>query len=504
MFPPNIYRRSGIAASLVLAFGLTGASYAQTVLVDPAATADNLTTFNTVHEAVLSFATTGANGSNPAPNIINLATASPITDKVVADSDPGAASQVTISGDIVIQGQGGQQAIWVGQPLSDAEQTIRNSTTAPPLPCLAWRQPVNLTVKNVTFIPGDPTMMSFFVLKSPSAAGTTSATVENCIFTANNGSNQPLTTTGQDDPDVMASGVIALGAGGDCIYAMSREEQGNFELNVINTVFASFATLDPSTSKFHTTSDCIISYMQGLNAGNFISSELNVYPGTVFANAGRGIQNPYGGNVNVKGSADKPVVFRNLTGLAGIWNYSDAATQPTACTVDHAHFYKLTLNALGEYAVRGFLNSVTNTVIADCGSDGINLQASGALPPAGEATDTLTIDHTVIHNSGSGGTPSGIYAYAAFNRNINVTNSVFTGPGKVGIAYNGSGVVNVSNTVLSRNGDNALQAQTAGSGTINLDSSVSDAAVTYENMTDPFAANFFKVQGSDVKDWSVY
>jgi len=495
--PTTIVRYLG---GSLAAFVLCATASAQTVVVDASNGSPNgTTTFNTLHDAVASFASgTGTNAGNPAANVINVAPGTPVVDKVNADVEHPT-TPMTILGDLTIQGDGGL-AIMAGQPLENGEQVIRvtDTPTNPPLrPSFAWRQPGTLTLKNIAFIPTDPIMRGLVAIKAPNSSDDPVVNVENCVFTANNGSNQPVTTTGKDDPNLTDPGVIALAAGGDALFALSVPARGDLTVNVTNSVFASFALP-------HATSDGIISFLNG-TAGDYISSFLNVNEGCVFANSGRGIQNPYGGIVNVAGTAVNPVVFRNMTGASVIFNYSDAAIQPTACNVNFARFYNNNGIAVAELLSRAFINNISNTVIAESpNADGINIQANGALPPNGEATNTITIDNVTIHNAGVGGTPGAIYIAAANNRNVNITNSTFTGPGKNGIVNNSAGIVNVSESTLSLNGPNALLAATAGSGTVNLDTSVDHIQVDYVNMNDPFSPDFFKVAGSDVRDWSVY
>ncbi len=507
MISKHFFRSNALTwGGAIAAVCIAGASSGQTVTVDAAnASPNGTTTFNTLHDAVASFATgTGSNAGNIAANVINIAPGTPVIDKVNADIEHPTAA-MTIAGDMTIQGAGGLATL-AGQPLQNGEQVLRetNSVNSPPVrPSFAWRQAGVLTLKNIAFVPTDATMRGLLLIKSPTSSDDLTVNLENCVLTSNNGSNLPIVTTGREPaPDLNASGVVTLGDKGDAIWALSRFERGDLTLNLKNTVIASFS----SVSAGHN-ADGIIAYMNGTTS-DLINCTVNINEGCVFANIdGRAIQNPYGGIVNVNGTASNPVVFREILGAQTIYNGSDTtgATQPTAVNVNYARFFNITGNAISEVLARAFVNSVTNTVIANGLDDGIRLAASGALPPNGEASGTITMDNLVIHNAGSGATPGGIYLALASNRILNITNSVFTGNDKHGIVNNGTGTVNVSNTILSTAGANALRTPpTVGTGVINLDPTVTNQAVEYVNMTDPFSPDFFKVVGSAVSDWSVY
>lgn len=333
-------------------------------------------------------------------------------------------------------------------------------------------------------------------------AGEFTISFEDCVFTANNGSNAPVTTTGQDDPDMNDPSVIKLAEGGDGMFILSRAERGDLVTNFTNTIVASFGQ--------GTNADGIIGFMNG-TAGDFINCVMNINEGCVFANiTGRGIQNPYGGYVNVQGTETNPVVFRNIAGTSAIWMISDSDIQPTATKIDYANFYNLTGTAVQETAgfPRGFIADVTNSKFGPSAGDAMGYSSAGAVPPNGEAASTQIIDNCVFHNTGSGSLPSQIYTFANFNRTLNVTNSIFTGAGKNGIGSGGTaGMINVSNSIMSMNGPNALGTKKGGAGEANInidEATVTEIEVSYVNETDPFSPDFLKVVTSDVNDWSVY
>lgn len=149
----NAFLRKSVA---IAGLGLIGAAaQAQTVTVDPdLASPDGTTTFNTLLSAIQSFSTGGTNHGNAAANLIKIKPGTPIIEKLSIDAEHPSAP-IAIDGDLTIEGDG-DLAVIAGQPLDNTEQVLR-VTTIPALPGFAWRQPVNLTVRNVAFIPTDPT-----------------------------------------------------------------------------------------------------------------------------------------------------------------------------------------------------------------------------------------------------------------------------------------------------------------------------------------------------------
>jgi len=207
----------------------------------------------------------------------------------------------------------------------------------------------------------------------------------------------------------------------------------------------------------------------------------------------------------VNGTASNPVVIRENTGSPAIVAYGSADdVQPTACSINYTRFYNLNGGAFQEATNRAFLASVTNSIIANANNQGLYLAAAGTTPDNGEATSTVTIDNDIFHACGGGATPANIYGGPASNRSMEITNSIFTGSATNGVVNDGTGVYNISNSILSLTGPNALLAATSGAGTINVDGSVSNVQVDYVNMDDPFSPDFFKVVQAAVGDWNLY
>ncbi len=110
--------RHGLYAAVLL---LPGALAAQTVTVDPNATADGVTVFNTIREAVLSFDVgTGSNGADTAGNIVEIVAFGPFNEVI-----PG------IFGDDVSTGGALALAVLTDNDRSDNTVTIRGKGVKP-------------------------------------------------------------------------------------------------------------------------------------------------------------------------------------------------------------------------------------------------------------------------------------------------------------------------------------------------------------------------------------
>ncbi len=515
--------RLAVALGLVGAGCFSGSAFAQTVTVDPTGTANGTTVFTDLQSALASFGTGGTNTGNVAANVINVrADHGPVIGKVtavVADStSPAAPVTLTIDDDITIQGVDGTGspalAVFAGQANLATDQTLRTGA----FPAFAWRQAVDLTVKNIAFIPADPAggqlINSFMVVKAPGVAGQNPVVnIEDCVFTANDGSNQPLTTTGrpEDDAKLGNAGVIGMAPGAAGIWGFSRSERGDLTINVTNSVFASMTPLTGANPRV----EAFKVWMSGLDT-DFINCFLNINEGCVFANLdGNVAQVSWSSIIRMKGTETNPIIVRNLQNAgspAVVWlYYAPADLQPVAGEFDYVRFYDCLPPVIAEGGVlgdgsRAWINHVKNCVFANTG-DGISLRAvTGLLDTTGFGKDTVTVEDSVFHNAGTGTNAGALYGFAAATRPVTITNSIFTDNStKYGLYNTSTAVWTVTDSVLSTTGANPLVAATGGTGTINVDASVTNGEVTYENMDDPFAANFFEpTANSSVNDWSIY
>lgn len=529
----SFFSKTGITlAAVFAAVSISTMAYSQTVTVSATQTANGTTVFNNLQDAINSFAVAGVNHGNAAPDIINVrADQGPIFGKVIAlkaDSSFGTQPppvNLVLEENLTIQGvdAGGNPslAVFATSFATNTEQTLRNNG----FPAFVWHQSVDLTVKNIAFIPKDISMVpanmttAFMIVRAAAEPKNVVVNVEDCVFTANNGSDQPITITGrpEDDDKINDPNTILMPQGSSAIMSFSRQERGDMVLNFKNSVVASTTAKFSSGTRF----EAFKAWMSG-TPQDIITHRVNILEGSVFANLdGNVIQNNWASFVSIKGTAEKPVIIRKLTRAgapAAIWNaFQISVNQPSACEIDYARFYDIACvmvmegrgGITGYSSARSWVNSVKNTVFANGLSDALILASESNFDSTGIATSEITIDKTVFHSVGSGGTPSGIYAYDTLTRNLNVTNSYFTDSDANSFALtNTSPNTNwtVTNSILSTNGSSALAGQIAGSesGKINLDPTVTDVEVTYLNTTDPFHPDFFKIAGSDVRDWSVY
>ncbi len=511
-------RRMALAAGLAGVTCLAGSGYAQTVTVDPTGAANGTTIFTNLQDAVASFATGGSNVGNVAANVINVRSDhGPVTGSMVADTAAAAPIRLIISDAITIKGvdAGGADtmAVFAGTALPNEQQVVRNGA----FPAFVWRQPADLTVRNIAFIPASPgsgpEMRSFMVLKSPVApAHEPVVNIEDCVFTSNNGSNQPITTTGrpEDDSKLSEGGVISMASGSAGIWSLSEAAGAGITLNVTDSVFASFSPLTGSNPR----AEAFKTWMTGLDT-NIINAFLNINEGCVFANIdGNVAQVSWAAMIKMNGTADNPIIVRNLQNSgspAVVWLYYEPAdVQPCAGEFNYVRFYDCIPPVISEGGIigdgsRAFVNSVTNTIIANTG-DGLALRSGTDFDSTGKGLPQVTVNNVVMHNSGTGASaPAGIYSEATAARPVNITNSIFTdNSAKYGLWNGSSAVWTVTNTTLSTTGANPLLAATGGSGTINTDGTVTNQEVTYVNMDDPFSPDFFKVVQSQVNDWAIY
>jgi hypothetical protein len=129
--------RHGIAVAAVF---LPGALAAQIVTVDPAATADGVTVFNTIQDAVLSFDIgTGSNAADTAPNIVEVVAFGPFDEVIPAVfgddvSTGGAIAKIVLTDDdrsdntVTIRGKGVKPLLLVQYAYSFAALTARGTS----------------------------------------------------------------------------------------------------------------------------------------------------------------------------------------------------------------------------------------------------------------------------------------------------------------------------------------------------------------------------------------
>jgi len=510
MISPGILKRGALVGMMSLFAGLASA---QTVTVDASlGSPNNTTTFNNLQDAIGSFRASastggaGVNNGNVLPNIVNVISTTPVTGTANFDALAAAVRPelIIMDEDLIVQGQGGLGVF--------AGSRIASSTTNG---AFVWRQKFNLTLNDMAIIPADTTPAALCYFKATQEAGDAPVvTLNNCVITGNNGSNQPVTVTGLDNPDLSAAGVITLANANDGLYAVSRVENGSLTVNLNNTVISAFSKGGNS--------DGIIMFMQGTTT-DIINTFVNVNAGCVISEIPRfGIQNDYGGFLNINGSLVDPVIMMDV-GADGIWTNSDpsGATQAVVTKVNYANILNVKGTAIKEQETggRGFVDSVTNTKIANTTGPAIALYSKGALPPGGYVSNTVTIDNVVVHNNTIASTPadydnlSALIASPSYqttnrsNRAVTVSNSTLTGgAGQIGIYNSSDGAYTVSNTVVSLTGSNALSDDflAVSPGVITEGTGNTFGAVSYANTTDPSLPTFLVPLTSSVSDWSVY
>jgi len=509
---------------LMLPLGL----WAQTVSVDATNGApDNTTTFNSLQIAITSFqasgdVTAGTNGGgvgnnhgNVAADIINIISAAPIDEAIFIDAQATAAAGLhVLDEDLVIQGSSVTAIVALKQT---GFGTIANDCG------LFWRQDVDLTLKDIIFIPSlsNTPADDALYFRSTTNAQDTIVNVENVTVTSNNGSNAPIITTGLEDGAAVEALLDApgtVGFGDDGIYVVSRLEGGSITMNATKLIISAFNetfTMDPARTG-ELASDGIMVFMSGAIT-DIINAFLNLNEGCVISQVPRfGIQNPYGGYLKINGTHANPVILYNCHS-DGIWNFSSLAapTQATICEVNNCIIVNCDGTGIKEQedAGRGFVKSVTNTIIANCMMPGIELYANGVLPPG--VTDTVTIDNVTIHNCGYNPGTDVLYDFrgAAIasptysttyksNRNVAITDTIITGLGLTGIYNSSTGTYTVDfSSLVTENMTGyayMLGSQTAGTSLITLGGDVIDKNPRYVTYADAdFAStNYMDVDNS--------
>ena len=310
----------------------------------------------------------------------------------------------------------------------------------------------------------------------------------------------PVTTTGLDVPDLSA----ATGFGDDGVYVVSVTAGGSITMNATNFIVSSFNTsfnMDPERTD-EGNNDGLMVYMTGAT-NDIINAFLNLGEGCVISNTPRfGIQNPYGGAVTIAGAADNRVIFNNIHSDA-IWCYSDSSgvTQATTLSVDECVINNVDGTACKEQetAGRGFVTSVTNTIITNCGGPAIELYSSGTEAPTMTSRDVV-ISNVTIDNCGFDADPGTDYdlracgigspTYQSTNasdRNVDISDTIISGC-NTGIYNSGTGTYTVDYVGLY-----ALTAQTGG--TVTLGSNViTENPAFYDDSASLFAsANYYDV-----------
>ncbi|MBN1903114.1 hypothetical protein JW926_17465 [Candidatus Sumerlaeota bacterium] len=504
------------------------AIWAQTVTVDASlASPDNISTFNSLQTAITSFqasgdVTAGTDGSgvgknhgNATSDAIHIITAVPIDEAIFIDAEAASASGLHIlDEDLVIQGQGVNAIVALKQSGFGA---VANDCG------FFFRQDVNLTLEHIIFMPSAadaPTDDGLFFMSRINGVHTT-ITVDNVMVTANNGSNAPIISTGLEDGvsvEVLLDAAGTVGFGDSAIDLVSRTEGGSITMNATNLVVSafnkSFTMLDPRTGEGN--NDAFFLSMEG-DIKDIINAFLNLGEGCVISQTPRrGVTNNNGGYVKVNGSDTNPVIFYNCHS-DGIFNTSNdtSPTQATICEVNNCIMVNFDNSGLKEQETfgRGFVKSVTNTIIANSKLPGIQFHAFGALPPG--VTSTAIIDNVTFHNCGYAAGTNVNYDFRAScvgsprykttsfsNRNIAITNTIISGAGLTGIYNSSSGAYDVDYSALVTQDapgyEYALAVETAGPGAINLGSHVINDNPCYITWmdTDVASADFMDVDNT--------
>ena len=513
----------------IVLFVLLGSmALAQTVTVDASdGSPNNTTTFSSLQLAITSFqasgdVTAGTNGSgvgnnngNGAADVINITTTTVIDEGIFIDAAGGSGAGLHVLNEaLTIQGSGVFGTVALKET---GNGTLGNDCG------LFWRQDVALTLKDIYFIPSltNTPADDGMYFRATANAATMVVTVDNIVVTANDGANAPLTTTGLEteaDAFALLQGANVVGFGDDGVYVVSRTEGGSITFNATNMVIScyntSFAIDVDRTDEL--ANDGIMVFMSGATS-DMVNGFLNLGEGCVISTTPRfGIQNPYGGKVTINGSDTKPVILNNIHS-DGIWNYSDPAgsTQPTICLVNNAIINNCDNSGIkedeGETSRRGFIESVTNTIIANCKAPGIEFYASGARPAG--VSENVTISNVTVHNCGydmadpgssydfrAAGIASPTYAGTnKSNRNVNISKTIISGLDLTGLYNSSDGTYDIDcSSLVTQNlsGYNyALGTTTSGPSTITVGADVinlNPMYVTY-GVNDYASADFMDV-----------
>lgn len=450
---------------------------AQTVTVDASlGSPDNVTTFNSIQMAIYSFQGSGftsasspggvgVNHGNAAPDIINVITTAVVDEFIAADAEAtSGASWVVLDEALTIQGSGVIAVVALRQSGVGSTDVSTDG--------FAFRQDVDLTLRDIILIPSrtsTPTDDGLHIHATTHTADTV-VTIENVVVTANNGSDAPVTTTGLDTPSLAG----ATGFGDDGVVFFSQTEGGTITLNATGLVISSFNTTTGGR-------DGLTAYMVGAT-NDIINCFVTLGPGCVISNCARfGIYNAFGASLSLAGTHDSPVILNNIV-ADGVWCNSDSAAPTQACilNVDHAIINNCGASGLKEQETRGrgFINSVSNSIISNCTNPGISLFAFGTRPAG--VSDTVTISNVTVHNCGIGSTPppanydflaAGIAApryqttYRT-NRNVSIQDTIVSGAGLTGLYNSSDGTFSIDYSSLVTAGPHALSAATGGPSTI--------------------------------------
>ncbi|MBN1475889.1 hypothetical protein JXA47_03965 [Candidatus Sumerlaeota bacterium] len=494
--------RLAMLSAVVLMMSLGAA--AQTVSVDAAnASPDHTTTFSSLMEAIHSFQADGTGGAgvnhgNAEPDIIRIASTAVIDEAIEMDAVTG--PSVALDEPLTIEGDGITALVALRSTGADG---------------LWYQQDVDLTLRDIIFIPSrtDTPIDDLIELRATANAADVTITMERVVVTANDGSDGPVTTDGRlTATEAEAALATATGVGDDAVYLVSDSGGGSMTLTatdlIISAFHTSFSAGDRSTEGNH---DGMVVFMDGTTS-DIVNATVQLGEGCVISCTPRfGIQSSPGAHIDIAGSASDPVVFNHIHS-DGIWvtSDSDSPTQASVCTVDRAIFAHIDASALKEQETfgRGFIGSLTNTIIAHCGFPGIELYASGALPPGGLADSTLTVANTTVHGCGTawdgsdtdyddrGGCISApVYqSINASNRSVDMDDVIISGgAGQTGLHSGGPCTMAIDFSAIVTLGSNAVGAATSGGGTITVGGSVIGDAIVYLDTDDPFSPDFFDV-----------
>jgi len=510
----------------IVLFVLLGSmALAQTVTVDASnASPNNTTTFNSLQLAITSFqasgdVTAGTNGSgvgnnngNGAADVINIITGAVLDEGIFIDAEGGIGAGLHVLDEaLTIQGSGvfGTVALKM-----TGNGSIGNDCG------LFWCQDVDLTLKNIYFIPSltdTPTDDAMYFRQTGNAA-TMVVTVDNIVVTANNGSGVPVTTTGLMSASAAENLLsTATGFGDDAMYVVSRAEGGSITFNATNMIISCFNTSFTTAPDRagEGANDGIITFMSGTTT-DMLNCFVNLGAGCVISDTPRfGIANFYGGGeLTIDGSSDSPVILANIHG-DGVWTTSDAIapTQPTVTSVNNCIICNCDNSGLKEQETngRGFIESVTNTIIANCRAPGIEFYSNGTRPAG--VSETVTIENVTVHNCGYDmADPGANYDFRAAgiaspaylttnrsNRNVNITKTIISGLDLTGLYNSSDGTYDIDCSSLvteNMSGYNyALGTTTSGPSTITVGADVinlNPIYVTY-GVDDYASADFMDV-----------
>jgi hypothetical protein len=426
------------ALASLLAVGLN----AQTVTVAKTGTPD----FATVQAAIDNFDPDPDGGT---PNVIQI-TDGAVYDEIITIDVP-----VTIEGTgvdrpiLAVQLNTGSDGIVISVPTgTDNEVTLRNLIVVPSLTA-----PPNVLDASDGII---------------SIGQNLSITIDNCVVTANDGTDNPVTVDGIT-PAVAPVGSVYFGDDGMFLGGTAAPAGVGTSYTLVNTVVSHIG--DPSIDSAGGT----VNNSDGIVASGTTGGTILISDGCVFSYCKRlGIQ--MNGNFTLDAPNDNVLVLNN-GGFAGIWFAgTGAATARVINGVDvigttGVHNTGIAFGIEHQNA-GGIPFTLTDAVIAGNSGAGLAIQEVGTTGP-------ITISDVTI--AGNGG--NSIQSNAAATSTIDIQDAIVSGG--AGIVHDGTGTFDIAFS--------ALVSQTIGGATAVTQSNVINDPITFADTNNPASADFYDI-----------